>query len=147
MESLVPLIPNNVYVVILLKMAESVNSLVGTTLLCHYGETNDVFPIGGLVQPCETITFATIRHCRHMINFRIEQKDRLYIAKTLDGFMDHEPIKIIILITDVLCNKLKWIASHHTLALDVAVTDSINEVVVACIRAASGAYSSSRSSY
>jgi hypothetical protein len=35
-----------------------------------------------------------------------------------------------ILITDVLCGKLKWIARHHTPALVVAVTVNIKEVVV-----------------
>ena len=84
MVSSVPLVPNYIYVVIRLKVAESVNSLVGTTLLCHYGEKNDIFPIVGLVQPGETLTVATIRHCRHVVNFRIEQNDRLYIAKALD---------------------------------------------------------------
>ena len=49
MASSVPLEPNYAYVVIRLKMIESVNSLVDTTILCHYGETNDVFPIGDLV--------------------------------------------------------------------------------------------------
>ena len=54
MESSVPLVPNYVYVVIRLKMVERVNSLIGTTLLCHYRETNDIFPIGGLVEPGKT---------------------------------------------------------------------------------------------
>jgi len=112
-------------------MAESVNSLVGTTLLCHYGETNDIFPIGGIVQLGETVAAQAIRHCRHIVNFRNEQNDRLYIAKELDGFMDHEPVKIAILIIDVLFGKLKSRARHHTPALVVAVTDNINEVVVA----------------
>jgi hypothetical protein len=88
-------------------MAESVNSLVDTTLLCLYGETNDIFPIGGLVQLGKTLTTETIRHCRHLVNFRIKQKDRLYIAKELDVFMDHEPVKISILIVDVRCGGLK----------------------------------------
>ena len=123
--------PNFAYIVIRLKMAERVNSLVGTTLLFHGGETNDIFPIGGLVQPIKTLTNETIRHCRHLVNFRIEQNDRLYIAQELDGFMDHEPVKITILITDVVCERLKWIARHHTPALVVAITDSINESVVA----------------
>jgi len=119
------------FVVIRLKMAKSVNSLVGTTLLCHYGETNDIFSIGCLVQPGETLMTATIRHCRHLVNFMIEQNDRLYIAKVLDGFMDHEPVKISISIIDVLRGRLKWRARHHTPALIAAVTDNINEVVVA----------------
>ena len=45
--------------------------------------------------------------------------------------MEHEPIKITIFITDVLFNRLKWRARHHTPALAVAVTDNINETVVA----------------
>ena len=127
-------------------MAESVNSLVGTALLCQYGETNDIFPIGGLVQPCETLTLAAIRHCRHLVNVRIEQNDHLYIAKELDGFMDHEPVKITLLKNDVLCGRLKWRAHHHAPALFVAVTDSINDVVVA-LEQLPGTYSSSRYSY
>jgi hypothetical protein len=111
-------------------MAENINSLVGSTLLCHYGETHDVFPIGGLVQPGETLTTATIRHCRHRDNFRIEQNDRLYIAKELNGFMEHEPIKITIFIIGVLFNRLKWRARHRTPAFTVPVTDNVNEVVV-----------------
>ena len=112
-------------------MAESVNSLVGTTLLCHDGKTNDIFPIGGLVKPGEPLTTAYIRHCRHLVNFRIEQNELLYITKVLDGFMDHELIKITILTNDGLCDRLKWRARYHTPALVVAVTDNINEVVVA----------------
>ena len=88
-SSLLP-VPNYVYVVIRLKMAESINSLVGITLHCHYGETDDVFPIGGLVQSGETLTATSIQNCRHLVNFRIEQNDRLYMATVLDGFMDHE---------------------------------------------------------
>ena len=60
MASSVPLVPNYVYIVIRLKVAEGVNRLVGKTLLCHYGETNDIFPIGGLFQPSETLTTAAI---------------------------------------------------------------------------------------
>ena len=44
--------------------------------------------------------------------------------------MGHETIKITIFITDVSFG-LKLRARHHTPALAVAVTDSINEVVVA----------------
>ena len=88
-------------------MAESINSRVGTSLLCHYRGANDIFPIGGVVQPGETLTAATIRHCRHLVNFRIEHNDRLYIATKSNECMDHEPIKITICITNVLCGRLR----------------------------------------
>ncbi len=94
MASSVPLVPNYVYVVLRLKMAEICNSLLGKTLLCHYGETGDIFLIRGLVRPIEAFTSEAIPHCRYLVNFRIEQTDRLYIAKVLDGFMNHEPDKI-----------------------------------------------------
>jgi hypothetical protein len=130
MPSSVPLLPNCVYVVIRLKIAESVNSLVGTTLLCHDKEPNVIFPIGGLVQPSETLTTVAIRNFRNLANFRMEENVRLNIAKVLDGFMDHGPVKITILITNVLSGTLKWRARPHTPALVVVVTDSIYEVVV-----------------
>ena len=79
MASSVPPVNNYVYIVIRLKMVERVNSLVRTTLLCHYGETNDIFPSGGMVQPGETLTAATFRYCRHLVNFGIELNDRIYI--------------------------------------------------------------------
>ncbi len=75
MASTVPLVPNYVYDVIRLEMAENIYNLVGSTFLCHYCETQDVFTIGGLVQPGETFTDAAIRNCRHPGNFRIEQND------------------------------------------------------------------------
>jgi len=100
--------------VILLKAAENINGLVGTTLLCHHGETNDFFPIGGLVQSGETLASASTRHCRHLVNFRIEQNDRLYIVKSLNGFKDHKLVKKN-KNTDVLCGILQWRARHHTM--------------------------------
>jgi hypothetical protein len=80
MTSSVPLVPNYAYVVVQINMTESVYSFVDTTLLCQYGGTNDFLPIRGLVQPCETLSTTTIRHFRHLVDFRIEHNDRLYIA-------------------------------------------------------------------
>ena len=77
MASSAPSVPDYVYVVIRHKIAEIVYSIIGTTLLYHYRETSDIFPIGGPVQPGETFTAATIRHCRHLVNVRIDQNDRL----------------------------------------------------------------------
>ena len=39
---------NHVYVIIRLKMSENINGLA-VSMFCHYGETDDVFLIGGLV--------------------------------------------------------------------------------------------------
>ena len=93
MESLVPPIFNYVYVLIRLKMPRIINGIVQDTQLCHYGDTNDAFLVGGLVQPGETLMTCAIRHCCHLVNFRPAHNDRLYLVKISDGFIDHEPIK------------------------------------------------------
>ncbi len=54
--------------------------------------------MGGLVQPGENLMAGAIRHCRHLVNFRLAQNDRLYIVKTMDVFMDHEHVKISFLL-------------------------------------------------
>jgi hypothetical protein len=82
------------------------------------------------VQPGETLTVAAIRHCRHLVKFRIEQNDRLYMAKEVDGFIDHEPVKIKFFAIYALFG-IQWRARHFTPALAVAVTDNVNEAVVA----------------
>jgi len=87
-------IPNYVYVLIRLKMSRKIYGIVQGTLLCHYGETNNAFLVGGLVEPSESLMARAIRNCRHLVNFCLAQNDILYLAKTMVGFMDREPIKI-----------------------------------------------------
>jgi len=80
-----------------LKILDKINGIVQDTLLCHYGETNYAFLVGGLVQLGKTLMpCATIRHCRHLENFRLAHNDRLYLVKTMDDFMDHEPVEILL---------------------------------------------------
>ena len=87
--------------------------------------------MGGLFQPGETQNAGAIRHCRHLVNFCFAQNDRFYLIKTIVGFMDHEHVKRSVLIIDVIFNRFKWRARHHTPALAVVVTDSMNEALVA----------------
>jgi hypothetical protein len=70
MASKIPAVPNYVYIVIRLKISEEPNDLIGSGLFNHYGETNYVFLIGGLVQTGENLIACAIRHCRHPVNFR-----------------------------------------------------------------------------
>jgi hypothetical protein len=95
MDFSVPPIPNNVCVPIRLKMPDKINGVAHVTLDCHYGETNDAFLVGGLVQLSETLMAGAIRHCRHLVSFRLTQNGRLYLVKIMDGFMDHEPLNLI----------------------------------------------------
>jgi hypothetical protein len=51
-------------------MSENMNGIVGS-LFCHYGETDDAFLIGGLVEPEETLMASAICHCRRLVDFRL----------------------------------------------------------------------------
>jgi len=61
-------------------------------MLCHYGETDDVFLIGGLVEPNETLMASVIRHCRRLVDFRLKPSHGLYSAKVINGLVVHKPI-------------------------------------------------------
>ena len=64
--------PNHVYVIIRLKMSENINGLVGS-MFGHYGEIDDVFLIGGSVEPNETLIASDMRHCRRLVDFRLKR--------------------------------------------------------------------------
>jgi hypothetical protein len=84
-------------------MEKNGDSMVASSLCCHYGDTYDVFLIGDLVQPRETLMACVIHHWRHVVNlFRFTQNSRLYLAKVFNRFMDNAPIKISIYVIDVI---------------------------------------------
>ena len=106
MDFSTPPIPKHVYLLIRFKMSDKMNSIVQGTLLCHYGGTNYVFLVGGLVQPSETLVAGAIRHCRHLVNFSLAHNDRFYLVKTMVGFMDHEHVKIAFCFIDDIFRKV-----------------------------------------
>ena len=129
MASTVPSVPNDVCIVIRHKMSEEHGGIVGGALFCHCGETNDVFLLGGSVETGETLMTDAIRCCQHVVNFRFNtQNYRLYLAKVLNQFMNHEPVKLSFFTGVLFCN-FKWRARHHTPALAVVAIDKINEEV------------------
>jgi hypothetical protein len=104
---------NYVYIVIRLKMSKSINGIVGS-VFCHYGETDAAFLIGGLLEPNETLMASAIRHCRRLVDFCLMPNHRLYLAKVINGLVNHEPVKISICVVGVLYKDLCWRARHHT---------------------------------
>jgi hypothetical protein len=98
---------NYAYVIIRLKMSESDNGITGS-LFCHYGETDDCFFIGGLVEHDETLMASAIRHCRRLVDFHLKPNHRLYLAKVINGLVNHEPVKKTIHVVDVLYKDLCW---------------------------------------
>ena len=86
-------------------MTENVNGLAGN-LFCHYGETDDVFLIGGLVEPNDTLMASAICHCRRLDGFYLKPNHRLYLTRAIHGMVDHEPVKISIFVIDVFYKDL-----------------------------------------
>ena len=82
-------------------MSENINGLAGG-MLCHYGETDDVFLIGGGVESNKTLMANAIRHCRRLVDFHLKPSHRLYLATIINSLVNHEPVKIYIYVIDVL---------------------------------------------
>jgi hypothetical protein len=109
-------------------MSKNINGLTGS-MFCHYGETDDVFLIGGLAEPNETLMASVIRHCRRMVDFHLKPCHRLYLAKVINSLVDHEPVKISIHAVDVLYKDLRWKARHHTPRMGTLTIDHLNDIV------------------
>ena len=101
MASAVPLVLEYAYVLFRLKMVMQLNSLTSSTILCRYGDTNDVFPIGGLVNIGEAPIAADSRHYRHLINFVLVPHDHLWLFQALKELNDLMPFRISLYILDV----------------------------------------------
>ncbi len=71
MSSTTPFDRDYVYIICRLKFNEDIKSLAPSSLFCHYGDTNDVFPIGGLVDIDETPIATILRYLRELAGFRL----------------------------------------------------------------------------
>jgi hypothetical protein len=119
--------PNHVYVIIRLKISERINGIDGS-LFCHCGETDDVFLISGLVEPNETLMASAIRLCMRLVEFHLRPNYRLYLAKVINGLVNHEPVKISIYVVDVLYKDLCWRARHHAPRMATLSVDHLNDI-------------------
>ena len=97
-------------------------------MFCHYGETDDAFLIGGVVEPNETLIASVIRHCRRLVDFSRKPSHRLYLAKVINGLANHEPVKISIYVMDVLFKELCWRTRHHTPRMATLIVDHLNDI-------------------
>ena len=71
---------------------------------------------------------SAIRHCRRLVDFRIKPSHRLYLAKVINVFVDHEPVKISIYVVDVLYKDLRWRARHHTPSMATITVAHLNDI-------------------
>ena len=69
MASTMPSVPEYVYLVIRIELPRDPKMFSPLTILCHYGETDDVFLAGGLVNVGETPIATVLRHCRQLMGF------------------------------------------------------------------------------
>ena len=97
-------------------------------MFCHHGETDDAFLIGGLVEPNETLKASIIRHCRRLVDLCPKPNERFYLAKVINGLVDHEPVKTSIYVIDVLNKDLHWRARYHTPRMATLTIDHSNEI-------------------
>jgi hypothetical protein len=105
--STTPSVRDYVYIVCRLKFTAAIKSLAPSSLFYHYGDTNDVFPIGGLVDIGETPIVANLRYLRELAGFRLANGFPMFSCNVIDGYKDRETIKIRLYVTDVLCRYRK----------------------------------------
>jgi hypothetical protein len=101
MASTVSLDPEYVYVGIRIKIVVDYNQIIPDVVVCHYGETYDVFLIGGLVLPNETWVVCALRHRSHLVWFHFPEHQRLYLYHVFDGTINQESAKIFMFVMDV----------------------------------------------
>jgi hypothetical protein len=85
--------------------------------------------MGGLVEPNETLMTSAIRHCRRLVDFRLKPSRTLYLAKVINGLVDHEPVKISNYVADVLYKDLRLRDRHHTFRMATLNVDHLNDIV------------------
>ncbi len=83
--STIPYVRDYVYNVCRLKFTAGIKSLAPSSLFCHYGDTNDVFPIGGSVDIGETPITALLRYLRELAGFRLANGFPMVPCNVLDG--------------------------------------------------------------
>jgi hypothetical protein len=106
MASTVPLVRENAFVVLRLKMGTEQSSLISSAIFCRYGSTKDVFPIGGLVDIGESAIVAGSRYCRQLIGFVLKSPQQRWLFKVLDAILDLNPVRINMYILDVKVGSL-----------------------------------------
>ena len=71
-----------------------------------------------------------IRHCRRLVHFRLKPNHRLYLAKVINGLINHESVKISIYVIDVFYKDLRWRARNHTPRMATQIVDHLNDIEV-----------------
>ncbi len=108
MASAVPYAHDYAFIIVRLKFTEDIKSLAPSSLFCHYGDSNNVFPIGVLLGIGETPIATILRHLRELAGFRLARNFPMFLCNVLSGYKEHEPIKIGLFVADILWDHLKY---------------------------------------
>jgi hypothetical protein len=109
MASTLPLGLEYAYVLLRGKMGMHHNFLTSSAMLCRYGDTNDVFPIGGLVDIGETPIPTDSRHYHQLVNFVLKPHDHLFLFRAQKELKDLMLVRSSLYILDIKAEYLTMI--------------------------------------
>ena len=101
MASTVPLVLEYAYILFRFKINMQQNSSTSSATLCRYGDTKDVFPIGGLADFGGTLIAAGSSYYRRLDNFVLKPHDHLCLFRVPKGLKYCIPLRISFYILDV----------------------------------------------
>ena len=90
------------YVVIRDNIFVEDNYIIPVVVVCHYGDMNDTFLIGGLVLHNETLVACAFRRCNQLARIYFSRHERIYLYKVFDGTIKKEPAKICMFTMDAM---------------------------------------------
>jgi hypothetical protein len=71
---------------------------------------------------------SAIRHCMRLVDLCLKPSHRLYLAKVIRGFVDHEPDKITIYVIDDFYKDFRWMARHHAPRMATHIVDHLKDI-------------------
>jgi hypothetical protein len=125
MATAVPFARENAYNIFRMKFTEELRGLSPSSLFCKYVQTNDVYLVGGLVSIDETPVVSILRHLRELACFRLARNFPRFFWNLNKSYMEHEPIKISLYISDMSDEHLKYCNSYCALMLGNQVIDDM----------------------
>ena len=82
------------------------------TYLCHYGETDDMYLIGGQVAGGETPHAAVARYLKELGGFILNSHTRFHLVKVIEDVMNYEVVKISLFLVDLPFSQCNTFFSH-----------------------------------
>ena len=86
------------YVYLHIRLREEYRPML--SYLCHYGDTNDMFLIGGLVAGGETPHAVAARYLKELGGFILNSNTRFHLVKVIEDVMNYDLVKISLFLVD-----------------------------------------------